>query len=131
MSAPDEPRASARGADLALIAVGGLGLVRLLLSIASFAVSSAMTLRMELDMGASGTLSLWREVTARGTALADVGLALALFALARTAGSRLDRAAALAGAIGFVIAATVASVVFLLATGAGGGLGAQLGIAAI
>ncbi|TNF36978.1 MAG: hypothetical protein EP329_04310, partial [Deltaproteobacteria bacterium] len=35
------------------------------------------------------------------------------------------------GAIAFVIAATVASVVFLLATGAGGGLGAQLGIAAI
>ena len=110
MSAAAEERdAAARGADLALLAVGGLGLVQLLMSIARFAISSATALRSELDAGASGTLTLWREVTARGMALADIGLALALLALARASDDRLRRALAFAAAIGFVVAAIAVS----------------------
>ncbi|PKN54260.1 MAG: hypothetical protein CVU56_27580 [Deltaproteobacteria bacterium HGW-Deltaproteobacteria-14] len=110
MSAAAEDRdGAARGADLALLGVGGLGLVQLLLSIARFAVGSAAALRSELDGGASGTLSLWREITARGMALADLGLALALLALARTSDDRVRRTLAFAAAVGFVVAAVAVS----------------------
>jgi len=109
LTVQDEPRGLTRAVDLALLGIGGLGIVRLLLSIASFAVASATALRVELDAGASSTLTLWREITARGTALADIGLALALLALARSARDRTNRVMALAGAIGYVVSAVAVS----------------------
>ena len=108
-SQPEDRVAAERATDLSLLGVGGLGLVRLLLSIAAFAVTWAVAIRGDGDGGDSSTLALWRLITARGVALADVGTALVLLTLARNARDRTGMVLAIVAAAGFGVAAVASA----------------------
>lgn len=104
--------------DLALLALGGIGVARLLLSIAALAVNWAEALGAQPNVGM--TLDVWRTLTAHGVAVADLCAAAALVVLARAAPARLDRALALAAATAFAASA----IAVVLRGDAGPGAGA-------